>query len=261
MGGFALVVWREIKMWNWFFKLGSPPHFYRTATLFEPWLMTLAVVLLLIGSWGGLVLAPPDYLQGEGFRIIYVHVPAAFLSMFAYAVMAVASAIGLIWRMELAYCVAVAAAPPGAAFTLLALATGAIWGQPMWGTWWEWDPRLTSELVLLFLFLGVTTCMRLMLALSDSFEQQLAPFLGFMLGGGIALFGVLAWRNPSKAMFSACFAAPLAVFFAITNFLLGQYGMVFLFTIGTCGFAVLAMLIPALSEFNVATSTGETREG
>ena len=116
--------------------------------------MGLALALLAVGSYGGLVLAPPDYLQGEGFRIIYVHVPSAFMSMFAYAVMAVASAIGLIWRMKLAYCVAAAAAIPGAALTFLALATGAIWGQPMWGTWWEWDPRLTSELVLLFLFIG-----------------------------------------------------------------------------------------------------------
>lgn len=141
-------------MWNWFFKLGSPPHFYRIAGLFEPWLLGLAVVLIVTGAYGGLVLAPPDYLQGEGFRIIYVHVPAAFLSMFAYAVMAIASGIGLIWRMKLAFCVSAAAAPVGAAFTFLALATGAIWGQPMWGTWWEWDPRLTSELVLLFLFIG-----------------------------------------------------------------------------------------------------------
>lgn len=141
-------------MWNWFFKLGSPPHFYRIATRLEPWLMGCALVLLVIGAYGGLALAPPDYLQGDGFRIIYVHVPSAFLSMFAYAVMAVASAIGLIWRMKLAFCVAAASAPAGAAFTFLALCTGAIWGEPIWGTWWAWDPRLTAELVLLFLFLG-----------------------------------------------------------------------------------------------------------
>lgn len=141
-------------MWNWFYKLASPPHFYRTATALEPWLLWSAVLFLVTGLYGGLMLAPADYLQGEGFRIIYVHVPAAFLSMFAYVLMAVASAIGLIWRMKLAFCVAAATAPIGAAFTFLALVTGAIWGQPMWGTWWEWDPRLTSELILLFLFLG-----------------------------------------------------------------------------------------------------------
>jgi len=141
-------------MWNWFHKLASPPHFYRIATILEPWLLWPAVVLLLIGAYGGLVLAPADYLQGDGFRIIYVHVPSAFLSMFTYTLMAVASGIGLIWRMKLAFCGAAATAPIGAAFTLLALVTGAIWGQPMWGSWWEWDPRLTSELILLFLFLG-----------------------------------------------------------------------------------------------------------
>ena len=141
-------------MWNWFYKLASPPHFYRIASALEPWLLWPAILLLLAGAYGGLVLAPPDYLQGEGFRIIYVHVPAAFLSLFVYVLMAVASGIGLIWRMKLAYCVAAAAAPVGAVFTFLALVTGAIWGQPMWGTWWEWDPRLTAELILLFLFLG-----------------------------------------------------------------------------------------------------------
>ncbi len=141
-------------MWDWFYKLSSPPHFYRVATTLEPWFRWSAIALLLVGAYGGLVLAPPDYLQGDGFRIIYVHVPSAFLSMFAYVLMAVASAIGLIWRMKLAFCVAAATAPVGATFTFLALVTGAIWGQPMWGSWWEWDPRLTSELILLFLFLG-----------------------------------------------------------------------------------------------------------
>lgn len=168
-------------MWNWFFKLGSPPHFYRTASAFEPWLLGLGIALAAAGAYGGLVLAPPDYLQGEGFRIIYVHVPSAFLSMFAYAVMAVASGIGLIWRMKLAFCVAAAAAPVGAAFTFLALCTGAIWGQPMWGTWWEWDPRLTSELVLLFLFLGY---MFLRQAMADTRQADRAS-------GILALVGIV----------------------------------------------------------------------
>jgi len=141
-------------MWTWFHKLASPPYFYRIASALEPWLLWPAIICLLTAAYGGLVMAPPDYMQGEGFRIIYVHVPAAFLSMFSYALMAIASGIGLIWRIKLAYCVAAATAPIGAAFTFLALVTGAIWGQPMWGTYWEWDPRLTSELILLFLFLG-----------------------------------------------------------------------------------------------------------
>ncbi|MEC9376205.1 MAG: heme ABC transporter permease [Pseudomonadota bacterium] len=141
-------------MWNWFYKLASPPHFYRIAGLAEPWLLGSACLFLLVGLYGALILAPPDYLQGEGFRIIYVHVPSAWLSMFSYTLMAVAAGIGLIWRIKLAFCVAAATAPAGVVFTALALITGAIWGQPMWGTWWVWDPRLTSELILLFQFLG-----------------------------------------------------------------------------------------------------------
>lgn len=113
---------------------------------------------------------------------------------------------------------------------------------------------------LLFLFFGVTTCMRMMLALSQSFEYQLAPFLGFMLGGGIALFAALAWRNPSSAMGLACFSAPFAVFYAIVSFLLGQYDWVFLATILTFGFATTAMLVPALSEFDVATGRTTARD-
>ena len=141
-------------MWNWFHQLSSPPHFYRIAGYFIPWTGWLAFVTIAISLYGGLVLAPADYLQGDAFRIIYVHVPSAWMSMFVYVAMAVASAIGLIWRMKLAHVAAVAIAPIGAAFTALALATGSIWGRPTWGTWWVWDGRLTSELFLLFLYLG-----------------------------------------------------------------------------------------------------------
>jgi heme exporter protein C len=142
-------------MWTFLHKLASPPHFYRLASQLIPWLAVLAVVLIAYGTFTGLFVAPPDYQQGDAFRIIYVHVPAAYLSLLAYVVMAAAAGIGLIWRMKLAHAVAAAAAPLGAWFAFLALATGSIWGRPMWGTWWEWgDPRLTSELVLLFLYIG-----------------------------------------------------------------------------------------------------------
>jgi heme exporter protein C len=147
-------VQRNTNRWTWFHKLASPPHIYRIAGMLQPWVFWPAVVLILVGLYGGLVLAPPDYQQGDAFRILYVHVPASYMSMFIYVLMAVASGIGLIWRMKLAFAVSAAAAPVGASFTFLALATGAIWGQPMWGTWWVWDARLTSELILLFLYLG-----------------------------------------------------------------------------------------------------------
>jgi heme exporter protein C len=140
--------------WAWLHRYGSPPHFYRTAGRLIPWFSWLAALTGAAGLIGGLGLAPPDYQQGEGYRIIFVHVPAAVLSTVAYAVMATAAAVGLIWRMNVAHAVASSCASIGAWFTALALFTGSLWGRPMWGTYWEWDPRLTSELVLLFLYLG-----------------------------------------------------------------------------------------------------------
>ncbi len=136
-------------------KLASPPHFYRLVGRLIPWLGGLCLLLLLAGLYGGLVLAPADYQQGEGFRIIYVHVPSAWMSLFIYMVMAGAGAIGLIWRIKLAEVMTISSAPIGAAFTFLALVTGSLWGKPMWGTYWVWDARLTSELILLFLYLGI----------------------------------------------------------------------------------------------------------
>jgi len=141
--------------WTWLHKLASPPHAYGLAARMAPWFGWPAAALILVGLYGGLVLAPPDYQQGDAFRIVYVHAPSAWLSMLVYGAMATAAAIGLIWRIKLAHAAAAAAAPIGASFTALALATGAIWGKPMWGTWWVWDARLTSELILLFLYAGV----------------------------------------------------------------------------------------------------------
>jgi heme exporter protein C len=140
--------------WTWFHRLGSPPYIYRLARLLTPWFAWPAAVLIVVALYGGLVLAPPDYQQGDGFRIIYVHAPAAWMSLMVYTTMALAAAVGLIWRMKVAHAVAASCAPIGASFTFAALATGSLWGEPMWGTWWEWDPRLTSELILLFLYLG-----------------------------------------------------------------------------------------------------------
>jgi heme exporter protein C len=142
-------------MWTWFHRLASPPSFYRFADRLAPWLLALALLLLAGGSYAGLFIAPADYLQGDVFRVIYVHVPVAALSLFIYVLMSVAAAIALIWRMKLAECAIAAAAPIGASFTALALVTGMLWGKPAWGAYWVWDARLTAELVLLFLYLGV----------------------------------------------------------------------------------------------------------
>lgn len=143
-------------MYKWFHKLGSSPTLYRWSGKWLPWLGIICVVLFAIGLYGGLVLAPPDYQQKDSFRIIYVHVPAAWMSMFVYMVMAVSGAVAIIWHMKMAEIVMLSSAPIGASFTFLALITGSIWGKPMWGTWWEWgDARLVSELLLLFLYIGV----------------------------------------------------------------------------------------------------------
>lgn len=141
--------------WTWFHKLASPPHFYRLAGILTPWMLWPSLFLLAVGLYGGLVLAPADYQQGDAFRIMYVHVPSAYLSTTIYAVMAIASGIGLIWRIKLAHAVAAGAAPIGASFTVAALVTGMLWGKPMWGTYWQWaDPRMMSELILLFIYFG-----------------------------------------------------------------------------------------------------------
>ena len=142
-------------MFLWFHKFGSPPHFYRIAGKWIPWLNWVFMLLLLAGLYGGLILAPPDYQQGDSYRIIFVHVPAAWMSLFIYVVMAVCGAVIIVWRMKLAEVVLITSAPIGASFTFLALITGSLWGKPMWGTYWVWDARLTSELILLFLYLGV----------------------------------------------------------------------------------------------------------
>lgn len=151
-------------MFKWIHRFGSSPFVYRTANWLAPVFGIGAAVCILVGLYLGLVVAPADYEQGDSYRIIFVHVPSAWMSMFVYMVMATSSAVFLIWRMKLADIVAWASAPIGASFTLIALVTGAFWGKPMWGTYWIWDARLTSELLLLFIYLGY-------MALRSSIEQ------------------------------------------------------------------------------------------
>ena len=139
------------------------------------------LALILVGLYLGLFVAPPDYQQGESFRIMYVHVPAAWMAMFSYAGLAVSSAVYLIWRHGVADVTAKAIAPAGAAFTAIALVTGSLWGQPMWGTWWVWDARLTSVLLLFFLYLGY-------MVLRDAFD---APERGAKAAAILAVVGVV----------------------------------------------------------------------
>lgn len=141
-------------MWKWIQAFASPKNFYQISQKIIPWFLVPFIILALVGLYWGLIVAPVDYQQGESYRIMFIHVPAAWMSMFIYLVLAISGGIGLIWQIKLAYVVAKVSAPIGAAFTFLVLVTGAAWGKPMWGTWWVWDARLTSELILLFLYLA-----------------------------------------------------------------------------------------------------------
>ena len=146
-------------MWNWlktlYHRLGSPKWFYQITGKWLPWFAVSSVLFLVVGLVMGLAYAPMDYQQGNSFRIMYVHVPSAFLAQSVYMMMAAAGVVMLVWKIKMADVVAQALAPIGAVMTFISLVTGAIWGMPTWGTWWMWDARLTSMLILFFLYLGV----------------------------------------------------------------------------------------------------------
>jgi heme exporter protein C len=179
----------------WFNQTGSPPNFDRFCARWAPWAWALAFAGLAIGVYGALFAVPADAKQGENFRILYLHVPAAWMSLFIYVVMAIQAFIALVWRIKACEILAMACAPVGAAFTIITLATGSIWGRPTWGTWWEWDGRLTSMLILFFLYLGY-------IALASAEKQRggegrLAAIFGLI--GAINLpiihYSVLWWRT------------------------------------------------------------------
>jgi heme exporter protein C len=165
---------------SWFL-FSSPQTFYPLAGRLQPWFAALAVLLCAVGLYISFFVAPTDAQQGESYRIIFIHVPAAWMSMFLYLVMGFWSGVGLVLNTRLSSMVATALAPTGALFTFIALWTGALWGKPTWGTWWVWDARLTSELILLFLYIGF---MALQAAIDDQRRADKA-------GAVLALVGVI----------------------------------------------------------------------
>lgn len=171
----------KIKFPRWFYQLASPRWFYDITSKLLPWFTLAAFLLMVVGAVWGLVFAPADYQQGNSFRIIYIHVPTAILAQSCYMLMAVAGAIGLIWKIKVAHVIAKSCAPIGASMAVLALVTGAIWGKPTWGAWWVWDARLTSMLVLFFLYVGV-------IALTSAFEHVAS---GDKAAAILALVGVV----------------------------------------------------------------------
>ena len=215
------------RFWLWFHRFGSPEYFYHFAGKWAPRCGSIGLILFIVGLYYGLVKAPPDYQMGDSYRIIFIHVPSAWMSMFIYVVMAVAAGTGLVWKMKLGHVVARSCAPLGAMFTFCALVTGSLWGKPTWGTFWIWDARLTSELVLIFLYFGF-------MALSSAIEDRKAASQAAAI---LALVGVVnipiihfsvEWWNTlhqgstisklGRPTIDMAMLVPLLIMFAAVNF-------------------------------------------
>ncbi len=205
-------------------QFSSPKMFYPLAGKMIPWFGTAAVILTLVGLYISFFVAPTDYQQGDSYRIMFIHVPAAWMSMFIYVVMSVYAAIGLIWNTRLSSMMASALAPTGALFTFIALWTGAFWGKPTWGAYWVWDARLTSELILLFLYMGFIS---LQAAIDDPRRASRATALLALVGVinvPIIYFSVRWWNTlhqgasvgvtSAPSMAKTMFAAMIVMSFA-----------------------------------------------
>lgn len=203
---------------NWF-KYAAPPRLYALAGYALPWFAGLAVLLTLAGLAIGLVVAPTDAQQGEAYRIIFVHVPAAWMSMVIYVAMAFWAGVGLIFNARSAAMLALALAPTGALMTFLALWTGALWGKPTWGAWWVWDARLTSELILLFLYIGF---MSLHAAIDDARRADRAAALLALVGVinvPIIYFSVKWWNTLHQGASVSLMSAPSMATVMLTGML------------------------------------------
>ncbi len=208
---------------NWL-KYSSPQAFYPLAGRLIPWFSGAAVLLIVVGLYLGLLIAPTDFQQGEAYRIIFVHVPAAWMSMFLYVVMAVWAGVGLGLNARLSFMMAQAVAPTGAMFTFLALLTGAMWGKPTWGAWWVWDARLTSELILLFQYAGVIL---LRTSIDDLRRADRASGVFALVGVvnvPIIYFSVQWWNTLHQGASVSMTAAPKMATTMLTAMLLMTFG-------------------------------------
>ncbi len=209
---------------NWF-KYSSPQTFYPLAGRMVPWFMGSAVILAVVGLYIGFFVAPTDFQQGESYRIIFIHVPAAWMSMLIYLVMAFWAGLGLAFNTRLSSMMAHALAPTGALMTFIALWTGAFWGRPTWGTWWVWDARLTSELILLFLYLGYLS---LVASIDDPRRADKASAVLALVGAinvPIIYFSVKWWNTLHQGSSVSLTRAPTMVSIMLTGMLV----MVFAF--------------------------------
>ena len=202
------------------FTFAAPSRFYGLAGALTPWFWAVAVVLAAIGLYIGFFVAPVDATQGDAYRIIFIHVPAAWMSMVLYVVMALWAGVGWAFKARLASMVARAIAPTGALFTFLALWTGSFWGKPTWGTWWVWDARLTSELILLFLYLGYIALVE---AIDDTRRADNAGALVALIGAinvPIIYFSVYWWNTLHQGASISATTAPKMVATMLTSMLL-----------------------------------------
>lgn len=217
-------VWQ--RLWNGFLQTVGPRHFYQTFMPWVPVLSCLAAALLLVGAVWGLLFAPPDYLQGNSYRIIFIHVPAASLALSIYLALAVLGVIRLVWKIKTAEYVARAAAPVGLLLCVISLMTGAIWGKPTWGTYWVWDGRLTSMLILAFLYAGI---MALYQAFENTPNQGKAAAILSIVGAvnlPIIKYSVVWWNTLHQGSTFTLTAAPkmaASMYVPLLIMLLGFY--------------------------------------
>jgi heme exporter protein C len=217
------------------FTFAAPSKFYTLAGCLLPWLWGVTLVLSFIGLYIGFFMAPTDATQGEAYRIIFIHVPAAWMSMVLYLVMAGWAAVGWAWNIRLASMMARAIAPTGAMFAFVALWTGALWGKPTWGTWWVWDARLTSQLILLFLYLGYIALVE---AIDDPKRSDQAGALLAVIGAvniPIIYFSVRWWNTLHQGASVSMDAAPkmasiMLMSMSVMTFAFWAYAFAVIFT-------------------------------
>jgi len=224
------------------YRFASPAAFYPLARRLAPWFFAAAAVLGCIGLYIGMIVAPTDFQQGEAYRIIYIHVPAAWMSMFIYVVMAVYGVLFLALKARLSAMMMAALAPTGAMFTFVALWTGALWGRPTWGTYWVWDARLTSELILLFLYLGF---MALQAAIEDVRRADKAAALLALVGVvnvPIIYFSVQWWNTLHQGASVSLTAAPQMAQTMLTGMLVMAFAA-WMYAIGASLVRVCAIIL------------------
>ena len=216
------------RMPKWFYQMASPKWFYDFGGRMQPWLAWVSALFLLTGMVWGLLYAPADYQQGNSVRIMYVHVPTAILSQSIFMIMAVVGAIGLIWKIKVAFMLARSCAVIGASFTIVALLTGAIWGKPTWGTYWVWDARLTSTLVLLFLYAGIIALHQ---AIADRQIAGRAAAVMALVGTiniPIIKYSVLWWNTlhqPASFTLTQRPSMPAEMYLPLLLMVVGSYGL------------------------------------